>query len=184
MSIIDDTYQHYFYIHVDADGEPIDGGYVDPMNVFYIMGSTWEVSLEDIREHGLCPVIESNRVFTNGESIIEVSMGDLQNNGDGTFTQLWIEQEITALEKRMRFLERTRDNLLFQSDWTQVADSPMSDELKASWATYRQALRDLPDGIDWDTVTSSADINWPIVPGVSIPDAAITAAANPFLDPE
>ena len=170
--IIDEKYQHYFYIHVDDEGNPVDGGYVDPMNVFYIMGGTWEVSLEDIRAHGLCPVIESNRVFTNGESIIEVKMGDLQNNNDGTFTQIWIEEEISAIEKRMRFLERSRDNLLFQSDWTQVTDSPLSAEAKAAWAAYRQALRDLPDGIDWSTVTSSADINWPIVPGVTIPEVA------------
>lgn len=35
-----------------------------------------------------------------------------------------------------------RDSLLSFSDWTQVADSPVN---KQAWATYRQALRDLPD---------------------------------------
>ena len=34
-----------------------------------------------------------------------------------------------------------RDRELAQSDWTQVADSTAD---KAAWATYRQALRDLP----------------------------------------
>jgi hypothetical protein len=34
--------------------------------------------------------------------------------------------------------------LLLGSDWTQMPDSPLSDEDKAAWATYRQALRDLP----------------------------------------
>ena len=37
-----------------------------------------------------------------------------------------------------------RNVLLAESDWTQVADSPLSDSKKAEWATYRQALRDLP----------------------------------------
>jgi len=37
-----------------------------------------------------------------------------------------------------------RDRLLAQCDWTQAADSPLSDSKKAEWATYRQALRDLP----------------------------------------
>ena len=36
-----------------------------------------------------------------------------------------------------------RDRLLLESDWTQGADSPLSDTDKAAWATYRQALRDM-----------------------------------------
>jgi hypothetical protein len=34
-----------------------------------------------------------------------------------------------------------RDRLLRASDWTQVADAPVD---QAAWATYRQALRDVP----------------------------------------
>ena len=34
-----------------------------------------------------------------------------------------------------------RNAQLVRTDWTQVADSPAD---KAAWATYRQALRDLP----------------------------------------
>jgi hypothetical protein len=37
-----------------------------------------------------------------------------------------------------------RDDLLRQSDWTQMPDSPLSDSKKQEWATYRQALRDFP----------------------------------------
>ena len=39
---------------------------------------------------------------------------------------------------RMRYW---RDTELARTDWTQVADAPVD---KAAWATYRQALRDLP----------------------------------------
>ena len=42
------------------------------------------------------------------------------------------------LLERMRL---HRDRLLAESDWTQVADAPTD---KTAWATYRQALRDLP----------------------------------------
>jgi hypothetical protein len=41
-------------------------------------------------------------------------------------------------------LERVRNwrnAKLIESDWTQLADAPVD---KAAWATYRQALRDLP----------------------------------------
>ena len=37
-----------------------------------------------------------------------------------------------------------RNNLLSESDWTQMSDSPLSDSKKTEWATYRQSLRDLP----------------------------------------
>ncbi len=34
-----------------------------------------------------------------------------------------------------------RDQLLVQSDWTQLPDAPVD---KVAWANYRQALRDFP----------------------------------------
>ena len=34
-----------------------------------------------------------------------------------------------------------RDTELKATDWTQIADAPVD---KTAWATYRQALRDLP----------------------------------------
>ena len=39
---------------------------------------------------------------------------------------------------RMRYW---RNGELARTDWTQVADAPVD---QAAWATYRQALRDLP----------------------------------------
>jgi hypothetical protein len=39
---------------------------------------------------------------------------------------------------RMRYW---RDGELSRTDWTQIADAPVD---KEAWATYRQALRDLP----------------------------------------
>ena len=49
---------------------------------------------------------------------------------------------------------------LTESDWTQYNDSPLSsDEVKASWAIYRQELRDLPATTD-DPVNPT----WPEAP--------------------
>ena len=50
-----------------------------------------------------------------------------------------------------------RNNLLTLSDYTQMADWPGD---KTTWATYRQALRDLPQ-----TYTNAADVIWPTAPG-------------------
>ena len=53
-------------------------------------------------------------------------------------------------------IRQQRNQKLTESDWTQVADAPVD---KAAWATYRQALRDVPSqaGFPWD-------IQWPTQP--------------------
>ena len=43
-------------------------------------------------------------------------------------------------------LRVTRDELLRSSDFTQLADAPYTVAEKALWVTYREELRDLPDG--------------------------------------
>jgi len=50
------------------------------------------------------------------------------------------ETPLTTTQK----IRNQRLYLLQSCDWTVVADSPLSDEKKAEWSTYRQALRDLP----------------------------------------
>lgn len=49
-------------------------------------------------------------------------------------------------------LRYTRDKLLSECDWTQMPDSPLSEEKKLEWATYRQALRDLPSTVDINNI--------------------------------
>ena len=50
-------------------------------------------------------------------------------------------------EYRLTKLRFWRDEFLQECDWTQQPDIPMSDELRAGWATYRQALRDFPETV-------------------------------------
>lgn len=49
-----------------------------------------------------------------------------------------------------------RSQLLTASDWTQVIDAPVD---QGAWATYRQALRDLPQQEGFPTT-----ITWPVKP--------------------
>lgn len=62
----------------------------------------------------------------------------------------------------LTFLRESRADLLKQSDWTQSADSPLSDSKKAEWASYRQELRDLPS--KYSNSDSIGDIVWPTRP--------------------
>ena len=47
------------------------------------------------------------------------------------------------MSTELDYLRNYRNNLLCESDWTQAADSPLSDSKKAEWKTYRQSLRDI-----------------------------------------
>ena len=55
----------------------------------------------------------------------------------------------------------TRNELLTSSDWTQFNDSPLTDEAKTSWGTYRTALRNLPTHENWPSLE---DADWPTKP--------------------
>jgi len=60
---------------------------------------------------------------------------------------------------RMAYLRHVRDLLMGLTDWTQAADSPLTAEQRAAWATYRQSLRDLPS-----VYTGEGPIPWPVAP--------------------
>jgi hypothetical protein len=51
-----------------------------------------------------------------------------------------------------------RNFLLSQSDWTQLADAPLSPEQKQAWTVYRQALRDVPSSF-----ATPEEVVWPTV---------------------
>mgnify|MGYP005989480327 CR=1 FL=1 len=78
---------------------------------------------------------------------------------DGSiFSKKVITDDRTDAEKESDVREE-RNALLSQSDWTVMPDSPLSDSDKASWQTYRQALRDVPDQAGFPD-----NITWPTKP--------------------
>jgi len=57
-------------------------------------------------------------------------------------SQQWVEDKpIEATEAEIKV---QRKQLLFDSDWTQLPNGPLTTEQQAAWATYRQELRDIP----------------------------------------
>jgi len=75
--------------------------------------------------------------------------------------QLAADQQAALDDMLPSYNRQTRNQLLSDSDWTQMPDSPLTDEAKALWVTYRTALRDLPDHADWPNLT---DADWPTAP--------------------
>ena len=77
----------------------------------------------------------------------------------------WVESEDKKLVVQSWIMARgraERDVRLSMSDWTQFPDSPLTDEKKAEWVAYRQALRDVP--ANNSEVTDLNDIIWPTSP--------------------
>ena len=60
---------------------------------------------------------------------------------------LWVKRALADLRSK-------RNRLLAETDYLALSDSK-----KAEWATYRQALRDLPNGKD--TVAKCENATWP-----------------------
>jgi len=71
-------------------------------------------------------------------------------------------ETLTPINTTPSWMRQRRNMLLTDSDWTQGADSPLSDAKKAEWATYRQALRDLTS--TYPDPTSKDQITWPTKP--------------------
>ena len=85
---------------------------------------------------------------------------------DGEVIEL-TEDEVKELDKRhaeadldFSRVRSERDGSLAGCDWTQVSDSPLTDEKKAEWAAYRQELRDLPS-----VHSKVSEVVWPTPPG-------------------
>jgi hypothetical protein len=55
-----------------------------------------------------------------------------------------IDAQREAADLDFSDIRNQRNGMLANSDWTQLGDAPLTDEKKAEWVTYRQALRDYP----------------------------------------
>ena len=78
---------------------------------------------------------------------------------DGVWTRIWAIEDVTEEELQFRIqrksdeVRKKRNQLLSETDWTQLPDAPVDGSL---WATYRQELRDIPEqeGFPWQ-------VQWP-----------------------
>lgn len=80
----------------------------------------------------------------------------LENTIEGNFDE-WLNMAINfdynEIAKEVR---AKRDKLLNETDWTQMADTALSEDKKEAYRIYRQALRDVPEqeGFPYD-------VSWP-----------------------
>lgn len=74
-------------------------------------------------------------------------------------TEAW-KLNSSAIETKVRL---ERDIRLGGSDWTQLPDSPLTEEAKQQWRDYRQQLREVPSNIPAELEDPDL-FNWPEEP--------------------
>lgn len=143
---------------IRATGQLATQGEVRGMYPNTSFPSQWTLTL--VEELGLDPVFESPTPTTTR---YQTAYKDgVEQDAQGRWLWKWSISEMDDEAKTAKDAEAAksvradRDRRLAETDWTQVADAPVE---QAAWATYRQALRDVPGqaGFPWD-------ITWPSKP--------------------
>jgi len=88
----------------------------------------------------------------NGERI---AMTDAETTARLAEEKAWNDG---AFDRALEELRIKRNNKLSESDWMANSDVTMS----SNWKTYRQALRDLPSGLDTEDKVNK--VTWPTEP--------------------
>lgn len=119
------------------------------------------ISDETMAEYGALRVFFATQPQLTETQVLEQD-SPVFSNEDQRWTQVWRVRDMTAEEVQQRNdgkaleVRTARNDLLKDCDWTQLADSTAD---KVSWATYRQALRDITAQVGFPF-----NIVWPIEP--------------------
>ena len=70
-----------------------------------------------------------------------------------------LDAEAETADLDLNMVRGQRDGQLRGSDWTQLGDAALGDHTAEEWATYRQALRDVPQ-----TYSRVSEVVWPEPP--------------------
>lgn len=79
----------------------------------------------------------------------------VNTQGSATYVAPAIQEHVATQNEISDQVRSRRRGLLMDSDWTQLSDTPLTNEQKLAWATYRQELRDItvqigfPNNIVW-----------------------------------
>jgi hypothetical protein len=68
-------------------------------------------------------------------------------------------------EEFLQALKSIRGWMLTECDWTQASDSPLDDATKLEWRVWRQAMRDISQGLNVDNIQEWIEIPNPPIKG-------------------
>ena len=108
-------------------------------------GSKGQIEYNDGKESA---IISSLGIYSQAEETLNNELSRMKDQSDKAVS------DTTFLWEKLRV---ERDDLLFDSDWTQSRDVTLAND--NDWKTYRQALRDLPAN-----TSDPANPTWPTKP--------------------
>ena len=110
---------------------------------------------------------------------------------NGVYYDLTAEEEAQAdadaeaWDLDMGRVRSQRNTMLRDSDWTQLGDAALGDHTAEEWATYRQALRDVPQtysrvsGVVWPEDPPTAKVTRKVAAGNAASLAVIGSGGTP-----
>ena len=137
------------YLLYKSTGEIVSMGACDDIAFEKQLPLNSGLSLIEINEY----VIQDSFV----ENSIVVAMPP-KPNGCYVFnyaTKQWDQD----FDKQTNEIKNQRDQLLSQSDWTQIPNNPLTIAKQQEWASYRQQLRDIPSQSGYPF-----NVIWPVQP--------------------
>lgn len=120
------------------------------MKIAYVLDNTCiEYLIFDSLE--LAEELKSS-IFANYENLNLISVIDAEEEscpgvGAVKINNVWVDK-FSAQIIGWEWARAYRDPLLKNSDWTQLPDSPLSNEKKQLWYDYRQQLRNITDSVE------------------------------------
>lgn len=93
---------------------------------------------------------------------VQIQMSSVEETARKAEEKVW---EDGAFDRALEELRIKRNELLAESDWTQmmdITDTRMDNLTKGKWQTYRENLRDITDGLT--TTTKIKNVTWPTKP--------------------
>jgi hypothetical protein len=138
------------------------------------VGFPLDMSGVNVRDYGFAPYTlsdpaEYDAQWQKAEELTPVEV-------DGVFVQQWsivelysaqekadmiLEQEAAQIESAKAFARSQRDSLLASTDWVVIKAQETGVAMDQALATYRQALRDITDHVNFPYL---ADEDWPVKP--------------------
>ena len=124
------------------------GKLFDNDGVVIIEKHDFGIDYDKLKELGYYKVVEENAPeydnSTHQAPVLKYAFVDDEVVQVWTVNPKTKEQLSAELEAAWQSIRATRDQLLKQSDWTQLADVPANPD----WVIYRQTLRDITDMFD------------------------------------
>ncbi len=142
---------------VNSEGE-ITSMYI-PGATFQEDGATCETDSSIVIRH-ITTEVSDNRGFMRTQYYKD---GWKSRTWKGGYYKWKDEDWVFDADKFWADVRKTRTQKLYSCDWTQSPDTPLDDDKKAEWATYRQALRGITEGTNINA-KSFDEMTWPTEP--------------------